>query len=323
MFGERSNIIALSVIMIAVAILMSIFLPNKFLTLINFQSMTSQMAEFGLLTIAMMLTMITGGIDLSVVSTASLTGIISALILKGHIGIDASSTSGVLIVILAAIIVSGFCGLINGVLIAKVGVTPILATLGTQGLYLGLAIIITKGHGINDFPEKFLFIGSGTIGKVPMPFVIFIGCVLLVTLILRRTSLGLSMYMVGSNPTASRFSGINNSIILIKTYIISGALAGLSSIIMISRVNSVRPGYGYAYLLQAILVSILGGTDPYGGSGSILGVLIALFILQFLRSGFNILSISPFFGKSMWGFMLILVMIINFFLEKNRQRIRK
>ena len=315
MLGRHSKLIVLFIIMAVVISVISGFLPNKFLTLINFQSMASQIPEFGLLAIAMMITMITGGIDLSVVSITNLCGVISALILTKLVGPEAlaAHTGGVIaLAIMASIVLSVICGFINGFVVAWFGVPPILATLGTQGLYLGLAIIITKGYGIQDFPEKFLFIGSGKIGVIPMPFVIFVFCALVAALFLSRTKLGLSMNMLGSNPIASRFSGINNSGVLIRTYMISGLLAGISSIIMISRVNSMRPGYGYAYLLQAILVAVLGGTDPSGGYGSILGLAMGIVILQVLQSGFNILSFSPFFKKFIWGVMLLLVMVINF-----------
>lgn len=320
--GKRMNLIALAIIMFLVIAAISISLPSKFLTLINFQSMTSQIPEFGLLSIGMMIALITGGIDLSVVSITNLTGVVSALILKTYPG-EGSVFSVIFFAILVALVLSAFCGLINGFLIAHVGVPAILATLGTMGLYLGTAIIITEGHGIHTFPEKFLFIGSGTIGILPMPLIIFIGATIIIAIILRKTPLGMSMFMVGSNPIASRFSGINNSSVLMQTYIITGLLAGVSSIIMISRVNSIRPGYGYAYLLQAILVAVLGGTDVSGGYGSILGLVLGLIILQSLQSGFNILNFSPFFRKFIWGLMLLIVMVINYYINRYQSSARK
>ncbi len=312
--------------MIVLIIIMSAALPDKFLRLINFQSMASQIPEYGLLSIAMMVALITGGIDLSVVSITNLTGVVAALILKNLITPEMAGSQTfymMALAVVAAIALSAVCGFINGIVITKVGVPPILATLGTQGLFLGLAVIITKGHGISSFPDEFLAIGSGKLGVIPMPFIIFLGVVLLMHVFLKKTKLGLSMYMVGSNPTVSRFAGINNDNVLIKTYIVTGLLSGISSIIMISRVNSMRPGYGYAYLLQSILVAVLGGVDPYGGFGSVLGVVMAIIILQVLQSGFNILSFSPFFKKFIWGLMLLVVMVIDFFVAKYQQRSKK
>jgi len=305
---------------------MSIFIPDKFLTVINFQSMASQIPEFGLLALAMMIAMMTGGIDLSVVSITNLTGVIAAIILAKLVSPQMGGglvTLIIILAILAAIISSLVCGLLNGVLIAYVGVPPILATLGTMGLFLGIAIVITEGHGITGFPDEFLFIGSGTIWIIPVPLIIFIACALIVALVLNKTSLGLSIQMLGSNQVASWFAGINNNSILVKTYMTTGLLAGISSVIMISRVNSMRPGYGYAYLLAAILVIVLGGVNPNGGFGTVTGVVIGVIILQLLQSGFNILAFSPFFKKFMWGVILLLVMVVNFIISKYQQRSRK
>ncbi len=271
----------------------------------------------------MMLAMITGGIDLSVVSITNLTGVLSALILISHTSAAAAGVSSAVIItlaILTALVFSAFCGVINGLIITLAGVPPILATLGTQGLFLGLAIVITKGYSVLGFPAEFLAIGAGNIAFIPIPFLIFIAVALLVALFLRKTAQGFNMYMLGSNPIVSRFSGVNNAKVIILTYMITGLLAGISSIIMISRVNSMRPGYGYAYLLQAILVVILGGTDPKGGFGSVLGVVMGIFILQILQSGLNILAFSPFFKKFIWGFLLLLVMVITYFLSKRQRR---
>lgn len=320
-YVKHSRTTILFVMMLGAFIVMSIFLPDKFLSLSNFQSIASQIPEFGFLAIAIMLVMLTGGIDLSIISTANLAGVGAALILTRQLG-DYGEAYIIFLAIISAIGISLLCGFINGLLIAYIKVPAILATLGTMSIFSGIAIVITKGYGIQGFPEKFLYIGSGTLFAVPMPMVIFIVCILLMSLILNRTSFGFNLYMLGSNPTAARFSGINNRGILIRTYVLSGLCAGLASIIMISRVNSIRPGYGSAYLLQAILVCVLGGVDPSGGYGNISGLVMGIIVLQILQSGFNILSFSPFFKNVVWGLMLIIVMILNFYSSRYTQKVR-
>ncbi len=294
---KHSRTTILFVMMLGAFIIMSIFLPGKFLTLSNFQSIASQIPEFGLLAIAIMLAMLTGGIDLSIISTANLAGVGAALMLTKY----SLPQFGVY----------------------EESYLIFLAIVSAMSIFSGIAIVITKGYGIQGFPEKFLFIGSGTILAIPMPMVIFIFCILLMSLILNRTSFGFNLYMLGSNPVAARFSGINNRGILVRTYILSGLCSGLASIIMISRVNSIRPGYGSAYLLQAILVCVLGGVDPSGGYGNISGLVMGIIVLQILQSGFNILSFSPFFKNVVWGLMLILVMILNFYSSRYTHKIRK
>lgn len=311
--GGSENL-TLFVIMIGTIGTMSLFLPEKFLTLSNFQSIASQFPEYGLLAIGVMLTMITGGIDLSVVSIANLSGVVGAMVLATHASAQSLGISPgtiIFLAIIAGLAVSLVCGMINGLVITSVGVPAIIATLGTNGLFMGLAIILTKGHGIGDFPEQFLFIGSGTILNVPMPLIIFSAVALMVSLMLAKSAYGFKMYMLGANPIVSRFSGTNNNIVLVRTYVLSGLLAGMAAIIIISRVNSMRPGYGYAYLLMGVLIAILGGTSPEGGRGGILGLVMAIVILQVLQSGLNILAFSPFFKKLIWGLILIFVMVIN------------
>jgi simple sugar transport system permease protein len=315
---RHSHNITLAIILVAVVALISLALPNKFLTVINFESMTSQFPEFGLLALAMLLAMLTGGIDLSVVSTANLSGVIAALVLAHLTSVPVPVV--ILLAILAGIGTSALCGLFNGALITQIGVPPILATLGTQGLFLGIAVIITKGYSIGGFPEEFLIVGTGQVLIFPVPLIIFSLVAVLISLMLRHTRQGFHMYMLGSSASVARFSGVNNRRIVLNTYLLSGILSGLAAIVIISRVNSMRPGYGYAYLLQAVLVVILGGTDPNGGFGSVLGVVMAIVLLQVIQSGSNILAFTPFFKKFMWGFMLLLVMVINYFTNRFRER---
>jgi simple sugar transport system permease protein len=323
--GNAKNL-TLFVLMLGILVLFSVLSPDRFPTGRNLRSMLGQFPEFGLLTVAMMLTMVVGGIDLSVVAVANLTGVLAAIILASG---EASGTlSGGTLVFLAAITVlavAAACGAANGVLISLAGVPPILATLGTQGLLMGLAIIFTKGHGITGFPPEVYVVGNGFIAGIPVPFLIFAVMTALITFMLRRTRLGFNMYMLGANPVVSRFSGVNNTTVLIRTYMISSVLAGISSMIMISRTNSMRPGYGTDYLLQAILVSVLGGTDPKGGVGSIAGLVIAIMILQFTQSGLNILAFSAFMKKFIWGLALLLIMVANFLIAKynEKKRIRE
>ncbi len=287
-------------------------MPGKFLSPQNLASMASQLPEFGFLALAMMLAMITGGIDLSVVAVANLSGVAAAMLLTSE-RLTAAMPLGALIAlaVLGALLVAGLCGVINGLLITRLNVPAILATLGSQWLFLGLAVVVTKGHSVSGLPDAFAYVGNGNYRGVPVSFLALLAVAGLIALLLTRTRLGVRMYRVGGSPRVAQFSGINNRRVLMATYVMAALLAGLSSLIMISRANSMRPGYGDAYLLQAILVVVLGGTDPAGGSGSVLGLLMAIVILQVSQSGLNILSFSPFFKKFTWGLALLVVMVLN------------
>jgi len=310
---KLSNNLTLFAVLIVIAAIMMAFMPDHFGTVRNFTSMSRQFPEYGLLSLANMLAMMTGGIDLSVVSIASLSGVVAGSFLSQYATLGLPVGVIIAIGILIALTVSMLCGLVNGLIIAYARVPAIIATLGTQGLFLGIAIILTKGHGIGGFPPEFSFIGNGNILGFPTQFVIFIGVALLVSLVLTRTPQGFSMIMYGSSPQVSRFSGINNEAVLIKTYVMTGLLAGCASLVIISSVNSIRPGYGADYLLLSVLIAILGGTDPSGGFGTVLGLTLGIFIMQVLQSGLNLLSFSPFMKKFIWGLVLILIMVFHFY----------
>jgi len=300
--------------MAAAFLLMWILSPREFFRIDNFQSMAFQLPEFGLLSTAMMITMLTGGINLSIIASANLSGIVTAIVLTRFVSpeaMTAGSNVTILLAICAGLVTSLVIGLVNGLLIAVVEVSPILATLGMLTLVNGLTIVITKGYVIAGFPDFIRFIGNGLVAGIPMPIIIFAVAAAALSLVLNRTTLGFNIYMIGSNATASRFSGVNNKAVLIWTYLISGLYSGLASLIMISRFNSVATGYGSSYLLITILASVLGGTSTVGGFGRVSGLLLALAILQIVSSGLNLLRVSAFLTIAIWGLILILVMVVN------------
>jgi simple sugar transport system permease protein len=320
MTQKQANNATLAIVFVVISIVMSIFLPDRFLTVINFQSITSQFPEYGLMALGIMLAMTTGGIDLSLVSITSISGVTAAMVLVQYVNWAMPPVFVIIIAILVALAVSAVAGAINGLLITVANVPAIIATLGTNGLFLGIAIVLTEGSGIRGFPEEFLFLGNGSVLGIPMPFIIFLVIAALVGLLLNRTRLGYQMRMLGASPVVSQFSSVNNRLVLIKTHIITGLLAGIAAIIIISRVNSVRPGYGSGYLLITVLIAILGGTDPAGGFSTTLGTVLAIVTLQVLTSGLNILAFTPFFRKFIWGLLLLGVMVIHYYRQRYYQK---
>ena len=309
--------------MIGVFVLMWVLNGNQFIRIENFQSMAYQLPELGILSLAMMVTMLTAGINLSIIATANLSGIVTALILTQFVGPEsagAASAFFILLAVLAGLLTSALVGLLNGFLVAKVEVSPILATLGTMILLNGVAIVVTRGYVISGFPDPIRFVGNGIVFGIPMPMIIFIICAVLMALLLNRTRLGLNIYMLGSNPTACLFSGVNNARVLLKTYLISGLYSGIAAIIMMSRFNSAKADYGESYLLMTVLASVLGGTSAAGGFGKVSGLVIALIILQFVSSGLNLLRVSNFLTIAIWGLILVLVMVVNHLAREFQQK---
>ena len=307
--GDLGRLLILTLVLFGV---MTVLNPDRFLTARNFQSMAFQFPELGLLALAVMITLVTAGIDLSIVSIANLSGILAALVLTGGASGGAEPTlPRVVGAVLVALIGGALCGAFNGFLIGRLGLTPILATLGTLQLFLGLAYVITRGPAVAGFSDPFLWLGNGDVLGLPVPLLLFVVVSLVMALLLGRTRFGLQLYLLGSNETAARYAGFDRASLLFRTYLISGLIAASAGLLMIARTNSAKADYGTSYLLQAILVAILGGVSPNGGTGTVRGVLLALLALQFISSGFSALRLSQFAQEFAWGALLLAVMVIN------------
>lgn len=293
----------------------AVALRGEFFSVSNLQSIAFQLPELGLLTLAMMVTMMTGGINLSIIAAANLSGLAAAWILTSFGG--AGSPVMMIAAISAGMVLSLCIGVLNGSLVAFIGVSPILGTLGTMTVIEGVSILLTQGAVISGFPDAFLFIGNGTIWGIPVPLVIFLLSSLAVGVILEKTPFGVYTSMIGSNLKASEFSGIPIKGVLVRVYVLSGLLAGIASIVMISRFNSARAGYASSYLLVTVLASVLGGVNPDGGFGRVGGVLLALIILQVISSGLNLLGLSSHLGLALWGAILIAAIAIPAIGKKN------
>ncbi len=319
LYKKYPNLSMLGVILIITLLSFSISLPGKFFTTSNFSSIAFQLPELGILTIAMAITMLSGGINLSIIATANISGIVMATIMKSLITTpDSPVVWIVLLAIIAGMGVGILAGIVNGIIIAYIGVSPILATLGTMTLINGISILATKGYVISGLPQEMLAIGNGNIAGIPVPFIIFIIVAVLIAFWLKKTPSGMSNYLIGSNEKATRYSGIDTKKVLMKTYILSGLLCAVASMVMISRFNSARAGYAESYLLVTVLASVFGGIDPNGGFGKIAGLVMSLFILQMVSSGLNLLGINPFITVVLWGGILLAIMLVRRFRSKSR-----
>lgn len=303
-------------------IFMSTLAPGKFLTVRNFKNMGMQMAEFGILAIAMSVVIMTGGINLSLVNSAMLSAIVGSFVMRMlYNGGDGMAEVLVIAIGIAVILaMSVVCGLVNGFFVAGIGVVPMLVTLGTQTMFNGISLNITRGSAISGLPKLFTRIGAGSIGSFPYTMIIYIAVILVAYFLIERTPWGISIYMVGGNEKATRYSGINTKRTLMLVYICSAVLAGVAGILMTSRYNSARADYGSSYTMQAVAATVLGGSSINGGSGHVMGTVIAVAILQVLSSGFNIIGINRNITDIITGLILVVVLSINFFASRDRLR---
>ncbi|QND44382.1 ABC transporter permease (plasmid) [Rhizobium lusitanum] len=296
-------------ILLLVVIIFGIASP-RFLSGANLGSMAFQLPELGLLTLAMMIPIISGGLNLAIIYTANMAGLTLAWVLIHFGGPDAGMGAFALGVI-TAIAVGALAGAIMGLVIAYIGAHPILVSLAMMIFLRGLGEFLTRGSDISGFPSFIAPIGHGSLLGVPIPMLIFLAAALVWHIMLTRTRHGLSVYMIGSNIRATEYSGVSTKRTLTLIYMMSGVICAIAGILMLTRFNSVRVGHGEALLLITVLACFLGGVDPFGGFGRVVAVVIALLILQVLSSGLNLLDANQHLSTAVWGLVLIGVTVVR------------
>lgn len=293
--------------MVVVLALFSLTLGGRFFSNGNFQSIASQLPVLGLLALGMAVTMLTGGINLSIIASANACSLVMAALIVAH----PEQPLWLALALLAGLLTAVAIGVLNGVLIAVVGVSPILATLGTMTLIAGLNILLSNGAVISGFPPLIQMLGNGDIAGIPLSLLIFLLVAALVWLLLERTTLGRSILLIGSNEKATRFSGVNTTRVIITVYVLSALMSWGAALLMMSMFNSAKAGYGESWLLVTILASVLGGINPDGGFGCIPGLVLALIVLQMIESGLNLLGVSSYLTMALWGGVLILFIALQ------------
>ena len=309
---QHGEVIGLAIVLAAVLVFFAVTTP-RFLTLGTFQSIAFQMPVLGLLTLAMLMPIVSGGFNLAVTFTANIAGLVMAWVLQSMGGPDAGVAAFALAVV-AALAAGTLAGWVMGIVIAHTGAHPILVSLSMMIFLRGLGEFLTRGSDVSGFPAFVSELGHGTVMGVPVPLLIFIACIVLWQLLLTRTRLGFATYMVGSNPVAARYSGIDTRQTLTLIYTLSGLMCAIAGILMVTRFNSVRVGHGEAFLLITVLACFLGGVNPFGGFGRVVPVVLALIILQIISSGLNLLGANQHLATALWGGFLIAVMMARWLL---------
>ncbi len=311
-----TNIAGLFALLALLLACFSFFMPATFPHVTTFQAMMFQLPELGLLSLAMAIPLISGGINLAIIATANQASLLLAWILTSVMPAHAGGIT--LALWLSGALAAGllsciFVGMITGLMVAAIGIHPILVTLGTMTLLHGLSIYFTRSRTLSGFPDGLILISNKTIAGLPLSFVVFIIVALAAHVLLTRTELGVRIHMIGSNLEATRFSGVDTRRVQVWVYLISSILCWLAAIVMMARFNSAGADIAQSYLLITILAAILGGIDPDGGFGGVGGLFIALWILQVVASGFNLLNVSPHLALASWGLILLLVMAVKRF----------
>lgn len=284
------------------------FASPYFFTVDNLTTILRQVAVVGIVTVGMTMVILTGGIDLSVGSILGLSSVILAKLMVSGISIS--------IAITITLIFGMILGFFNGFLINKINISPLISTLGTMTIYKGITYIVTNGGTIYGFPKSFSFIGQGYIFGVPVPVIILIFVYGFGFFILNSTRFGRYIYGIGGNEKASTLSGVDVVKVKYMVYIISGLLAALASVVMLSRINSALPNTGVGLEFDVVTAVVLGGVSVNGGEGKLQGVIVGLLIIGILTNGMILLSIGEYFQTVVKGLVLLTAVGIDNMVKK-------
>lgn len=288
--------------LIALIIVISIISP-QFRTLDNFMSLVRQSSINGFIAFGMTCVILTGGIDLSVGSTLALSSAFCAFFIKSGMPVG--------IAMLLALFIGTGCGLISGLLVTKGRLQPFIATLITMTVFRGVTMIFMDGKPISGLGDSSLlkFVGKGNIFGIPFPVILFIVVFLIFLFLLQKTVFGRRIYATGSNATSAKLSGVNINKTKLITYAISGGMAALSGLILLSRLASAQPTLGDGYELDAIASVALGGTSMNGGRGRIWGTFVGVLIIAVLNNGLNILGVSSYYQSVVKGIVILIAVL--------------
>lgn len=312
-----THIMTILGLMVLVIIMMLIFQPGNYFTLMNLRSMIYQFPEYGILSLGMMACMIAGGIDLSLVGIMNFTGVLAALIVKNMVTEEGGMAApAIILAVIVALAVGGLCGAFNGFIIGYFNIPAMLVTLCGLQLYKGLAYGITGGPAINGMCDPFKEIANGSIAGIPYALFIFIVVVLIVSFVMKSTVFGNEIYFLGSNAQAAKYSGINTLKVTVMTHMFSGILGGCSGILITSHLNSAKSSNGETYTLLSLLIVVLGGVHPDGGKGRVMGVVLATILLQMIANALGLMHIDDNTKTFINGCMLVAALLLDVYLDK-------
>ncbi len=298
-------------LLLVLALALSANLSDRFFTVDNLLNQGRMLTEVGIIAIAMTFVIITGGIDLSVGSILGLAAITLGVVWK-TLGVPLP------LAMVIAVLVGAVCGAVNGLIIIKSRMPPMIATLGTLALYRGLAEGVSQARSVRGYPDWFYVLGQGEILGVPTQLWIFGILVITAAVILGYMTFGRVTYAVGANETAARFSGMAVDRAKLLIYTASGSMAALAAVIFVSRVSTTRSDMGMGIEMDAISAVVLGGTSIFGGRGTMIGTLLGILLIQTMKNGLTLAGIKGDGTIIVIGSILILTILISNLANRKR-----
>jgi ribose transport system permease protein len=277
-------------------------LSDRFLTLNNVINVLRQSTINGIIAVGMTYVILTAGIDLSVGAVLALCTVVTADLLQKGVPVSLAMITGLG---LGAVL-----GLVNGLVITKARVPPFVTTLGMMTVARGLALTYTQGRPITGLSDGFRFMGTGSLGPIPMPIVIAGLTFILGYVLLMRTRVGEYIFALGNNPIAARYAGIATDRYITFVYAMAGLLSALAGMILVARLNSAQPTAGLGYEFDAIAAVVVGGTSFAGGEGGLGGTLLGVLVIAVLNNGLNLLNVSSFYQPVVTGAVIALALLL-------------
>ena len=306
--------------MAAVLLIFTVTKGGVFWQLGTWKGIVMQFPEFGVMAFGVMFCLLIGCIDMSFVMLGNFATIVGVSFMGSAVKDGMSNAQIGLVIFEAFIIVSIICaigGVINGLLISKLGIPPVIATIAMQMVWLGVSTGITGGKTVSSVPALYIEIGhSNVFGFLPFPLLIFIIVFIISALILKYTTYGEKVYMCGTNMKAAKFSAINTDGMVIGTFVLGDILCGIGSMLMVSTLNCAKADNGESYVMKIILLLVLAGISPNGGVGKIGNIIFSVLIIQIITSGVNMFgNLNTYHASMIYGGLLVIVLIISTFMD--------
>ncbi|WP_183027886.1 ABC transporter permease [Variovorax sp. UMC13] len=295
--------VAFRLLALGLLCLMLSFASDAFLTTTNLVNVLRQAALLFLLASGVTLVILTAGLDLSVGANVAMSACLAATLMK--------ATGSITLAVFAGLGCGLLIGIANGLLITLLRLPPFIATYGMLWILHGVTYWFMKGETIHGFPPAFRAIGSGHWLGIPIPVYLMVAFLFIGVVFAQRTRWGQEIYAVGANPEAARLSGVPVKSRLVLVYAVSGAMAGLASLIFLARLNSAEGDIGEALTLPAIAAVLIGGTSLFGGVGSVFGTLVGALILTLVLNGMNLLAISSNWQPVVTGVIVVLAVFLD------------
>ncbi len=312
-----------AILLAFMAVVLLIFTVTKggvFWQLGTWKGIVMQFPEFGVMAFGVMFCLLIGCIDMSFVMLGNFATIVGVSFMGSAVKDGMSNAQIGLVIFEAFIIVSIICaigGVINGLLISKLGIPPVIATIAMQMVWLGVSTGITGGKTVSSVPALYIEVGhSNVFGFLPFPLLIFIIVFIISALILKYTTYGEKVYMCGTNMKAAKFSAINTDGMVIGTFVLGDILCGIGSMLMVSTLNCAKADNGESYVMKIILLLVLAGISPNGGVGKIGNIIFSVLIIQVITSGVNMFgNLNTYHASMIYGGLLVIVLIISTFMD--------